>query len=97
MMFFDILSYLILSSSLSFMWNFADIFIPIRNLIARVPYVRKPFLCPECSSFWIGLFFSFLYNPLFENFKYLSYIMCGSITHLMCAYAFVLFFKLKKD
>ena len=97
MMISNILSYLLISCSLSFMWNFAEIFIPIRNLIAKIPYLRKPFLCPECSSFWIGLFFSFLYNPLINQFKYISYILCGSITHIICAYIFLLFLKLKKD
>ena len=84
MIFFDVLTYLILSLSLAFMWNFAEIFIPIRNIIAKIPYVRKPLLCPECSSFWIGLFFSFLYNPLIEDLGLISYI-------------YLVFFKLKKD
>ena len=79
------------------MWNFAEIFIPVRNFIAKIPYIRKPLLCPECSSFWIGLFFSFFYNPLASIFQHLSYIMCGSITHLFCAYFFIYFLKLKKD
>lgn len=97
MIFFDVLTYLILSSSLAFLWNFAEIFIPIRNLIAKIPYLRKPLLCPECSSFWIGLCFSLFYNPLYTELKYLSYILCGSITHLLTAYLNLIFFKLKKD
>lgn len=97
MTFFDVLTYLILSSSLAFMWNFAEIFIPFRNIIAKIPYIRKPLLCPECSSFWIGLFFSFFYNPLIYQLGYLSYIMCGSITHLLTVYINLIFFKLKKD
>lgn len=72
------------------MYSFSDIFNPIRNLIAKVPYIRRPFLCPECSSFWFGLFVSFLYNPIILNFKFLflTNIFCGLVTHLFACFLY---------
>lgn len=68
------------------MWSFADIFAPVRNFVARIPFVRRPLLCPECSSFWIGFVISFLYNPLVLegvfNVSPITNICCGLVTHL---------------
>ncbi|MEY4370982.1 MAG: hypothetical protein RIQ48_698 [Pseudomonadota bacterium] len=89
-----IIIYLLLSLSLSFIWSFADIFLPIRNLIAKIPYIRRPILCPECCSFWIGFVISFLYNPLFNDLGYLSFIFLGLINHLIACFIYKIYFKL---
>jgi hypothetical protein len=84
MKFFDILYFLSISLSFSAMWSFSEIFGPLRNFVSRIPYVRRPLICPECSSFWFGFFASFLYNPIVINFDILilSNLICGLITHL---------------
>ena len=87
-MFFDILCFVILSLSVSYMYSFSEIFLSVRNSIARIPYVRGPLLCPECSSFWFGLGMSFLYNPIILDvtIPYATNLMCGLVTHLFaCA------------
>jgi hypothetical protein len=83
-LFFDLMYYLCISISFAYMWSFTEIFIPVRNFVAKIPYVRRPLLCPECSSFWIGLFVSFIYNPIIldMNILFLTNICCGLVTHL---------------
>jgi hypothetical protein len=93
MIFFEFLTYLILSLSLSFMWSFSEIFAPIRNFIAKIPYIRKPFLCPQCSSFWFGIITSLLYNPLFTLFGYASNIFCGLSAHLVACFLYKFYLK----
>lgn len=56
--------YLFLSLGLAYGWSDTEASRPFRNFIARIPYIRKPLLCHECSSFWISLALSFLINPL---------------------------------
>lgn len=87
MLFFDLLYYICLSLSFTYMWSFAEIFRPIRNFVARIPYIRRPLLCPECSSFWIGLFVSFLYNPVILdwNLGIITNICAGLVTHLFAS------------
>ena len=94
MKFFDVLYFVCLSLSFSVMWSFSEIFRPVRNIVSRIPYIRKPLICPECSSFWIGFFVSFLYNPVFLNFDFLiiENIICGLLTHF---FAFFLYDKKK--
>lgn len=84
-MFEYIFYYLLLSISTSYMWGFADIFKPVKNKISYIPYIRRALLCPECSSFWIGLLVSFFYNPLFLNIKlpFLTNVFCGLVTHFV--------------
>lgn len=69
------------------MWSFAEIFRPVRNFVAKIPYVRRPLLCPECSSFWIGLGVSFLFNPILLDwhFPLVSNICAGLVTHLFAS------------
>lgn len=96
MIFFNLLYFLIISLSFSVMWSFSDIFSPFRNLISRVPYLRRALLCPECSSFWVGLMCSFfIYNPIEIKFDFfiISNIICGLVTHL---FAFLLYAKNEK-
>ena len=90
MIFLDLLYFLSLSLSVTVMWGFSKIFGPIRNFISRIPYIRRPLLCPECSSFWFGLFVSFLYNPIFLNldFLFISNIFCGLVSHLFAHFLF---------
>jgi hypothetical protein len=76
-----------LSLSVSYMWSFSEIFRPVRNFVARIPYIKKPLLCPECSSFWFGFVVSFLYNPIIlTNFSLIliTNAFAGLVTH-MCA------------
>lgn len=90
MLLFNLLYYILISLSFSYMWSFADIFIPVRNFVARIPYIRRPLLCPECSSFWVGFFVSFLYNPLILdiNVLFLTNICCGLVTHLFACFLY---------
>ena len=94
MLFFNLLYFLCISLSISTMWSFSEIFSPLRNIASRIPYIRKPLTCPECSSFWIGVLTSFIYNPieLNVNFYILPNIVCGLVTYL-----FAHFFYKKKD
>lgn len=75
-----IIYFLLPSLGASFIWSYEQIFIPIRNFIAKYfGKFRKLFLCPECSSFWIGFLFCFLINPFtnYINFYIISNILCG--------------------
>jgi hypothetical protein len=71
--------YLFCSLGISYAWSDTQISQPLRNLIARVPYVRKPLLCHECVSFWISLSLSFFINPLQD---YTS----GGVSHLLSGF-----------
>lgn len=95
MIFFELLTYIILSLGVSFVWSFSDIFIPIRNFVAKIPYIRRPLLCPECSSFWIGLFTALFYNPLYYNLGLFSFIFCGLSTHFFACFLYKIYLKIK--
>ena len=86
-MLFDLLYFVCLSLSVSYMYSFSEIFRPIRNKISFIPYIRRPLSCPECSSFWFGLLVSLCYNPIQLDFyvPILSNILCGLVTHLFAA------------
>lgn len=89
MIFFNLLYFLCISLSFSYMWSFSDIFKNFRNLISRIPYINKPFICPECCSFWIGVLTSLLYNPIVINYNFiLSNIICGLVTHLFASFIY---------
>lgn len=90
MMFLNLLYFLAISLSFSVMWSFSKILSPFRNFISRIPYIRRPLICPECSSFWVGLMCSFIYNPIYIdlNFPILTNIICGLITHLCCFFLY---------
>ena len=95
MIFFELLTYILLSLGVSFMWSFSEIFAPIRNLVARIRYIRKPLICPECSSFWMGILTSLFYNPLFNTLEFVSYPFCGLVVHLFACFLYKVYFKLK--
>lgn len=59
-----IVIYLLCSLGLCYAWSDTDISRYLRNFVAKIPYIRKPLLCHECSSFWISLGLSFWINPL---------------------------------
>lgn len=63
-MFYNLLVYLLVCLGVTYAWTDTDITRPIRSLIAKIPYINKPLLCHECSSFWISLLISFFINPL---------------------------------
>lgn len=56
--------YLITSLGICYAWSDTEVTVPIRNFVAKIPYIRKPLLCHECSSFWLSLALSFFINPL---------------------------------
>ena len=87
----NVLYFLLISLSVSYMWSFSEIFGHIRSIMSKIPYIRKPFLCPVCSAFWFGLGCSFLYNPITLNNDYMfaSNLIAGLITHLTA----VVFYK----
>jgi hypothetical protein len=98
MLLFDLCVYLILSLSVSFMWSFSEIFSPVRNFVAGIPYIRRPLTCPECSSFWMGVLTAAFFNPFLGAFGALpvvSYAFCGLSTHLVACYAYKLYFLIE--
>lgn len=98
-LFFDLIYYLCISLSFAYMWSFAEIFVPVRNFVARIPYLRRPLLCPECSSFWVGLFVSFIYNPIILdiNILFLTNVCCGLVTHLFACILYKILNKLNNN
>mgnify|MGYP006270177609 CR=1 FL=1 len=84
--------YMIASLGLCYAWNDTEASRPLRNLVARIPYVRKPFLCHECSSFWISLSLSFLLNPL-ETY---CQPIISNILAAFCGFFINLYFVRKK-
>jgi hypothetical protein len=92
-MVFNIIYFLLISLSVSYMWSFSEIFAPVRHFISKIPYIRKPFTCPVCSSFWFGFGCSFLYNPFILDVHVFLFTNCiaGLITHLcaVCLYKYI--------
>ena len=81
--------------SVAQMWSFSKVFNPVRNLVARIPYIKVPLLCPECSSFWMGILTSFFYNPLVSCFPWIvATAFCGLLVHLFAVYLYKIYFKL---
>jgi hypothetical protein len=71
-------AYLFVCLGVCYAWNDTEVAIPFRNFIAKIPYVRKPFLCHECSSFWFSLAVSFLLNPLQDYAQpFVSNLLCA--------------------
>ena len=85
--FFGLLTFILISVATSHMWSHSKIFQPIRNLVARIPYIRVPLLCPECSSFWVGFGVSWIYNPFLGvsilGTIVISNIFLGLVTHMV--------------
>lgn len=80
--------YLFCCLGITYAWTDTDVSRPLRNMVARIPYIRTPLLCHECSSFWISLLLSIFINPL-NNYTYpiVSNILlafCGFFINLYC-------------
>ena len=70
--------YLVICLGVSYAWSDSEASVPFRNFVAKIPYLRKPLLCHECSSFWISLGVSFFINPIEKHtFFILSNIFCA--------------------
>ena len=63
-MFYCFFIYLFICLAISYAWSDTEVFGIFRNFIAKIPYINKPLLCHECSSFWISLILSIFINPL---------------------------------
>jgi uncharacterized membrane protein len=78
--------YLFITTGCSYLWSTSEIFMPIRNFVAKnFPiFLRKMLLCMECSSFWIGVFISLfvLPSPYPHNMwnSFLIQAVCGGIS-----------------
>ena len=75
---FAFVIYLFLCLGLTYAWSDTEVSRPFRNFIAKIPYIRRPLLCHECSSFWVSLALSFFINPLQElTYPIISNILCS--------------------
>lgn len=86
-----LICFLFVSCGISAIWSLSDIFMPVRNLVAKYApgFLRKMLLCMECSSFWIGFFCTFVFfQPITatENLNFIggiiSAIYGGAATYL---------------
>ena len=87
-MFYEFLVYLFLCLGVTYAWSDTEVARPFRNFIAKIPYIHKPLLCHECSSFWISLAISFFINPFFE----LTYPFLTNIFGAFCGFFVNLYF-----
>ena len=90
----NLLVFILLSCGISHLWSYSEIFQKMRNLVAKIPYIRKPLICPECSSFWMGVFCCFFFNP-FIYLNLFNIIFCGIITYISCVLLFKILNKLE--
>lgn len=90
MILFNLLYFVVLSLSVSYMWSYSEIMKPLREFVAKINILNKPLLCPVCASFWFGLLTSLLYNPIILdiNIPLLTNIFCGLCTHLFACFVF---------
>jgi hypothetical protein len=79
------------SLGICYAWSDTEVAVPLRNYIARFPKISKPFLCHECSSFWISLFLSLFINP-FEN---ITHAGVSNILSAFCGFFINLYFVRK--
>jgi hypothetical protein len=87
-MFYQFLAYLFLCLGVTYAWSDTEIARPFRNFVAKIPYIHKPLLCHECSSFWISLAISFFINP----FDLLTYVYFSNIFSAFCGFFINLYF-----
>lgn len=82
----SLFSYLMVCLGVCYAWSDTEVSVPLRNRIAKIPYLHKPLLCHECSSFWISLAITFALNPLSDHsLPYVSNILsafCGFFINL---------------
>jgi hypothetical protein len=87
-MFYQFLAYLFICLGVTYAWSDTEIARPFRNFIAKIPYIHKPLLCHECSSFWISLAISFFINP----FDLLTYSYFSNLFSAFCGFFINLYF-----
>jgi hypothetical protein len=87
-MFYNFLTYLFLCLSITYAWSDTEVARPFRNFLVKIPYIHKPLLCHECSSFWISLVLSFFINP----FVTLTYPVLSNILSAFCGFFINLYF-----
>jgi len=87
-MFYNFLAYLFLCLSITYAWSDTEAARPFRNFLVKIPYIHKPLLCHECSSFWISLVLSFFINP----FITLTYPILSNILSAFCGFFINLYF-----
>jgi hypothetical protein len=80
--------YLFTSLALAYAWSDTEVSRPFRNFIAKIPYIRKPLLCHECSSFWISLGLSLFINPIYT----LTYPILSNVFSAFCGFLVNMFF-----
>ena len=79
--------FILIAMSISCLWNESEIFIPLRILVTKIPIIRGPLLCPECSTFWIGFALSFMWNPVLSfDIGYFSYDIISNIVLASLSY-----------
>lgn len=88
----NFLIYLIICLGVSYGWSDTEAAVPFRNFIAKIPYIRKPLLCHECSSFWISLGISFLINPISET----TFPLVSNFLSAFCGFFINLYFVRKQ-
>jgi len=87
-MFYNLFLYLFICLGITYAWSDTELARPFRNFIVKIPYIRKPLLCHECSSFWISLAISFFINP----FIGLTYPLVSNIFSAFCGFFINLYF-----
>ena len=92
---FSIVYFILISLSVSHVWNFSDFFIGFRKFFAKIKPIRKLITCPVCNSFWIGLLVSLLYNPLIgqTTVPFVSHLFLGLLSYFFAVIAFPLINK----
>lgn len=84
----ELIIYLLLAIGMSQLWSHSKIFSYVRIFIVKIPYIRDALLCPVCSSFWIGVVASLVFNPLISFIPIFSNVVCGIINYLICGLLF---------
>ena len=84
----ELIAYLLCCLGVTYAWTDTEVSTPFRNFVARIPYIRRPMLCHECSSFWFSLAISFILNPLvgFVEIPFASNVLdafCGFFVNLL--------------
>ena len=84
----SLISYLMVCLGVCYAWSDTEVSVPLRNRIAKIPYLHKPLLCHECSSFWISLAITFVLNPLSDY----SPLYVSNVLSAFCGFFINLFF-----
>ena len=87
----SLFSYLLVCLGVCYAWSDTEVAVPLRNRIATIPYLNKPLLCHECSSFWISLAITSVLNPLSEH----SPLYMSNVLSAFCGFFINLFFVRK--